>query len=723
MSDILQVADQYYVLATSILADHDTRVLKQGETFAIFDSYGDIQPVTHSEAGVFHKGTRHLSRLELLVFDDQRPLLLNSTLRDDNGLLKVDLTNRDLNLPDHGFYPRGSVYIHREKFLLDDQCMEHVAFSNYGPIDVEINVAVKFDADFRDIFEVRGQTRPQRGELRAPERRGDRIVHSYMGLDGIERFTTFACSRKDFALEDKMIRMKIKVPARGQEGFYISVAFSENRDEVHRDSYASGLKKNHADHMAGRQAYCGVRTSNEQFDSWMRRSTDDLVMMTTETDRGGSYPYAGIPWFCAAFGRDGIITALQCLWANPSLAKGVIQYLAATQAKERIPEREATPGKIIHEVRFGEMANLKEIPFGMYYGSIDSTPLFVILGGQYLTRTGDVETIRANWPAFEQAIFWLDRYGDRDGDGFIEYERENPNGLIHQGWKDSTDSIFHADGRDARGPIALCEVQGYAYKAKIEGAKMAEAIGLRDLAESLRNQAEDFKEKFDRAFWLDDLKTFALALDGDKKPCRVKSSNAGHCLFSGIVKDERVPALVETLMAPESFSGWGIRTIAADAARFNPMSYHNGSVWPHDVSLVAWGIAKAGYKDEVERIFNGMFRSAMYMDLQRMPEVYCGFARREGEAPTLYPHACSPQAWAAGSVYVMLQSLLGIKVDGWHKRVSFSRPRLPDSLETVRITGLEVGGETIDVVVQNYVSDVSVQIARRGSGITVTVEK
>lgn len=725
MNKILEVADQYYVLATSILADHDTRVLKQGETFAIFDSYGDIQPITHSESGIYHRGTRHLSRLELVIFGDQRPLLLNSTLRDDNGVLKVDLTNCDQNLPDYGFYPRGSIYLHREKFLSDGQCFERLAFSNYGAKDVEIDIGLKIDVDFKDIFEVRGTTRAERGQAKRVVRDGDRLVYEYTGLDSIKRATQIRLSISDFTFDgSQTARIKLKVPKRGSSDLYIVITFADGLDDLATsESYHSGLIQIGTDHAGGRHQYCEIRTSNEEFESWMRRSTDDLVMMTTETDQKLLYPYAGIPWFCAPFGRDGILTALQCLWANPSLAKGVITYCAAKQAQEVNPERDATPGKIIHEVRQGEMANLKEIPFGQYYGSIDSTPLFVALAGQYVDRTGDVELIRAQWPAIEKALFWIDRFGDIDQDGFVEYQRENPNGLVNQGWKDSWDAIFHEDGSDVKGPIALCEVQGYVYLAKVEGAKMAALVGRHDLANDLRWQAERLKECFDLAFWQDDLGTFALALDGNKKPCRVKTSNAGQCLFTGIVKEERLARLAETLLAPESFSGWGVRTVATDAARYNPMSYHNGSVWPHDVSLIAWGLSKYGFQEEVERLFNGLFRSAMYMDLQRMPEVFCGFDRKEGEAPTLYPHACSPQAWAAGSAYIVLQSLLGLSVDSLKKRVSFRFPRLPEALGCVRVSGLRVGNETIDFVAQNYMNDVSVQIVKRGAGVRVVVEK
>lgn len=723
MKTFLQVADQYYVLATSVLADREIRVLKQGETFAIFDSYGDIQPVTHSESGIFHRGTRHLSKFEFMIWGDQRPLLLNSILRDDNGLLKVDMTNRDMERPGVGFIPKGTLYIHREKFLFDSTCFEKVTITNYGPVDVKIDAAYRIDADFADIFEVRGTKREQRGTMAPFRQTGRDIRLVYTGLDRITRTTVISFLMIDVQLDGDMTRFDLTVPARGGVEFHVKVSLQQEHQEINVPDYMTGIKCLRTDHIAGRDLYCTVRTSNEQFDNWMRRSTDDLVMMTTKTESGFSYPYAGIPWFCAPFGRDGIITALQVLWANAGLAKGVLHYLARTQARDHVVEQDCTPGKIIHEVRAGEMAALKEIPFGQYYGSIDSTPLFVCLGGEYLTRTNDLETVRSLWPHFERALLWMERYGDLDGDGFLEYQRESRNGLVQQGWKDSHDSVFHADGSEALGPIALCEVQGYAYKAYREGAKMAEALGHRDFALAWRERALDLKERFDQAFWLEDMGTYALALDGDKRACRVLSSNAGQCLFTRIVKSERAERLVKTLMAPESFGGWGVRTIATSVERYNPMSYHNGSVWPHDVSLIAWGMSKYGFKDEVERLFNGLFRAATYMELMRMPEVFCGFERSEGEAPTLYPHACSPQAWAAASVYLLLQAMLGITIDANRKCVWFRHPRLSDSIETLKISGLPVGDGRVDLIVQNYHSDVSVQLGRRSAGITVSVEK
>jgi glycogen debranching enzyme len=750
LSQTQPVVDQYYVLATSVPADREPRVLKQGETFAVFDAHGDINYLSHQyagamfnsggeiptsgelpEAGVFHRGTRYLSYLEFDLHADRRPLLLNSTLRDDNGLLKVDLTNTDLELPDVGFVKKGTICLHREKLLLDARCVETFSFHNYGPRDITFDASIKFAADFADIFEVRGLKRERRGKTFSPVMRKDELIMGYEGRDGVSRETRIHLDFPNFNFElwpgmsdFALLKGPITVPRRGQVEFQLSVLFQEEGEFLERVRYRTSASRVLADHTLGRSRYCRVLSSNEELNGWVNRSTDDLVMMSTVTDEGQIYPYAGIPWFCAPFGRDGLITALECLWVNPSLAKGVLIYLAQTQAVEHVALKDSSPGKIIHEARRGEMANLGEVPFGRYYGSVDSTPLFILLAGAYHKRSHDPETLSKIWPAVERSLNWLDRYGDIDGDGFIEYQRESPSGLRQQGWKDSHDSVFHADDSEAEGAIALCEVQGYAYAAFLEGAFLADVVGHSDWAKDLRHKAKLLKDQFDTSFWLEDLETFALALDGEKRACRVASSNAGQCLFTGIVKPERIAPLVRTLMRPESFCGWGIRTISSEAIRFNPMSYHNGSVWPHDSALIAWGLAKNSFKDEADKIFSGLFRADTYMELRRMPEVFCGFERRDGEAPTLYPHACSPQSWSAASVFLLLKALLGLEIDATKKQILFYYPSLPASVEWIKFEGLKVGDCEVNLHIQRYSNaDIGIQILSRTGDVAIIVEK
>ena len=370
------------------------------------------------------------------------------------------------------------------------------------------------------------------------------------------------------------------------------------------------------------------------------QSAADLAMLMTDTPQG-SYPYAGIPWYSTTFGRDGLVTALQMLWWRPDMARGVLQRLAAYQAKTTDPLANSEPGKILHEMRRGEMAALREVPFGLYYGSVDSTPLFVLLAGLYAERTGDDATIAVLWPAIEAALNWIDGPGDPDRDGFVEYKRATEQGLANQGWKDSHDAIFHADGQLAEGDIALAEVQGYVYAAKRQTARMARRLGREAFALKLDAEATRLAERFEAAFWCPEIETYALALDGAKNPCRVRTSNAGQVLFSGIAGSDRAACVAAGLMQPKfkvgEFPHGERRT------RYNPMSYHNGSVWPHDNALIALGLARYGAKRSIETLFEGLFSAATYMDLGRLPELFCGFKRQRGYGSTLYPVACLPR--------------------------------------------------------------------------------
>jgi glycogen debranching enzyme len=711
----------YYIVAASPAADERSRVLKQGDTFAVFDHYGDIKPGGLGEEGLYHEGTRFLSYL-LLRLGKERPLFLSSIVREDNELLAVDLTNPDIPGGERPAVPRGTLHVARTRFLWQGVCYDRLHLRNFGLAPITACLAFQFEADFADIFEVRGTRRRKRGRDLDGVAEDSRVVLAYEGLDGVVRRTRLTWSPRPAELAEDEARFELALPPRGEAAIDLAVACEVGGATPRVLSYDAARAESGDGLGQARARRCSVNASSEPFNDWVRRSDADLYMMTTETPEG-PYPYAGVPWFSTPFGRDGILTALECLAFHPGLARGVLRYLADTQATEVIPAQDAEPGKILHEARRGEMAALGEIPFGRYYGSVDATPLFVLLAGAYYERTADHELVKAIWPNLEAALRWLDTYGDPDGDGFVEYQRHSADGLIQQGWKDSHDSVFHADGTLARGPIALCEVQGYAYAARRAGAALAAVLGLPDRVEQLSRQARELQEKFQRAFWCEDLGTYALALDGDKRPCRVCASNAGHCLLTEIASPEHAPRVAATLLGKSGFSGWGVRTLADSEARYNPMSYHNGSVWPHDNALIAEGLARYGLKEGALQILEGLFDASLFLDLHRLPELFCGFPRRPGEGPTLYPVACSPQSWASAAVYLLLQACLGLRVSGPRAQVAFFYPQLPPSLREVRVLNLSVARAEVDLRLIRHGADVGINVLRREGNVEICMVK
>lgn len=614
----------------------------------------------------------------------------------------------------------GTVHVFRSKILTEKICHDHFRIVNYGRETVELTLVFSFDADYYDIFEVRGTTRRKRGKRQRPTSTESAIRLGYRGLDQVNRATDIGFSPPPTAIEGATATYRFLLPVHEEKELYLTISCEFDSHPVPYLAYDQALEHNRRHAATLQQKTTGISTSHEQVNEWIFRSATDLRMLTTTT-KFGRYPYAGVPWFSTPFGRDGIITALQCLWIDPRLARGVLAFLSDRQAEEVNDEQDAEPGKILHETRTGEMAALDEIPFRNYYGSVDSTPLYIILAGAYYERSGDAYFIRQIWPSIIKALAWLDTWGDRDGDGFVEYAHKSSRGIVQQGWKDSNNSVFHADGVIPEGPIALCEVQGYVYQAKTVGAKLARIVGNSHLAERLASQAATLKEHFNKVFWCDDLESYALALDGNKSLCRVRSSNVGHLLFSGIATREYAERAAKTLMNGDSFSGWGIRTIPCGENRYNPMSYHNGSIWPHDNSIIAMGFANYFLKNKTIDIFNGLFNAAVMFDLHRLPELFCGFPKLPGQAPTAYPVACSPQAWASGTVFYLLQACLGLTFSSEKPQVQFHYPQLPEYIDVVRISNMQVGDGLLDLSLRRHTHDVGINVIRKEGDVEIAV--
>ncbi|MGZ3320477.1 MAG: amylo-alpha-1,6-glucosidase [Xanthobacteraceae bacterium] len=694
------------------------RSLKHDDTFIVLDSHGDIGASAGGPDGLFNADTRYLARLEL-VLDELQPLLLGSNLRDDNSALTVDLTNPDVHRQGRIVLQRDMLHIVRTIFLWRGTAYQRIGVQNHGDRPASFDLTLLFDNDFADLFEVRGEKRPRRGigsgKLLSPAD----VLLEYKGLDDEARCTALHFDPRPTRIAVNAATYHFDLAP--QQVASLFVAASCNKPAGFRPArFFRGLLAHRREMRCQTAGAASIETSNNIFNEVLCQSRADLNMLMTDTPQG-RYPDAGSPWYSTTFGRDGIITALQMLWIDPRVARGVLRRLAFYQAKSADPLADAEPGKILHEMRGGEMAALREVPFACYYGSVDATPLFVLLAGLYVERTGDDETLAELWPAIEAALGWIDGPGDPDRDGFVEYQRASEQGLANQGWKDSYDAIFHADGRLAEGYIALAEVQGYVFAAKRMAARCALRMGLAEKAGQLATEAQTLATRFEQAFWCEELGTYALALDGEKQQCRVRTSNAGQLLFTGIVREDRARLVAADLMRPHFFSGWGIRTVAHGEARYNPMSYHDGSIWPHDNALIALGLARYGLKHSVTHLFKALFDAASYMDLRRLPELFCGFRREKRRGPTLYPVACAPQAWASATPFTLLEAALGLEFDAGRGEIRLRNPRLPAFLNEVVLRDLRLGPSSVDLRVSRHDGDVSLEVLRTRGQIQVSI--
>jgi len=712
------VAEQPFYIPMTGPAARPRRSLKHDDTFIVLDSHGDIGASAGGPDGLFNADTRYLARLEL-VLDELQPLLLGSNLRDDNSSLAVDLTNPDIYRQGRIVLQKDMLHIVRTIFLWRGTAYQRIGLQNHGDRPASFDLTLLFDNDFADLFEVRGEKRPRRGTGSSRLPGPADVMLEYKGLDGVVRATALHFDPRPTRLAVNAATWHLDLKPHQISSLFVAVSCNKPAG-ARAARFFSGLLAHRREMRRSTADTTSVETSNNIFNEVLCQSMADLNMLMTDTPQG-RYPYAGIPWYSTTFGRDGIITALQMLWIDPRVARGVLKRLAFHQAKAADPLDDAEPGKILHEMRGGEMAALREVPFAHYYGSVDATPLFVLLAGLYVERTGDEETLDELWPAIEAALGWIDGAGDPDGDGFVEYQRAAEQGLANQGWKDSYDAIFHADGRLAEGYIALAEVQGYVFAAKRVAARCALRMGRTGKAAQLATDAQTLAERFEQAFWCEELGTYALALDGAKQPCKVRSSNAGQLLFSGMVREDRARRVAADLMRPHFFSGWGIRTVALGEARYNPMSYHNGSIWPHDNALIALGLSRYGLKHTLEHLFKGLFDAATYMDLRRLPELFCGFRREQRRGPTLYPVACAPQAWASATPFTLLEAALGLEFDAERGEIRLRNPRLPAFLNEVILRELRLKDASVDLRIRRHGDDVSLEVLHKRGQIQVSI--
>jgi glycogen debranching enzyme len=705
------------------------QVLKHLDLYLVSDAFGDIHPDSRG-MGLYDGDTRILSCSALRIADE-RPVVLHS---DPGGSWRgvVQATNPEFRkdpgdkMGGDGRILRQTISIGRERTIAEAY-RERLDIQNHGPVTFDLDVELELDADYADIFEVRGYSRPHRGQLLPTEVTADGgLVFGYRGLDGVTVRThvTFDPPPVLEAAHDDQggsVVARWKSPLRSGERTVIAwtVHASSEPDQAVHALDPDALDPRHA-HAAWLEAGARIETDNELVNQVLGRSMSDLRLLESIDPAGEPFIAAGVPWFVTLFGRDSLITSLQCLPFLPRLALETLEILARRQATTEDPWRDAEPGKILHELRTGEMSRTGELPFSPYYGSVDSTPLWLILLGETYDWTGDDGLVERYWPNALAALDWIDKWGDRDGDGFVEYERRAETGLRNQGWKDSTDSIRWLDGSLAETPIALAEVQGYVFDAKRRMAKLARHRGDTALADRLETEALELQRRFSDRFRLPD-GSIAMALDRSKRPVDTVGSNAGHCLWTGIVPREQAQAVAAALGTSAMDSGWGLRTYAAEQPGYNPIGYHTGTVWPHDTAIAAAGLRRYGFDAAAGTLSGGLLSAAQHFPAFRLPELFCGFDRAATGAPIAYPVACSPQAWAAGASLMIIGTILGLQADAAAHRLTLDRPNLPSELTKVVVRGLRVGEATCDLLLHRWRGLTSAEVLRKDGPLEVVV--
>lgn len=670
-------------------------VLKENDCFLLTDAAGNITPPGACELGLFHRDTRVLSHYELVTAGGPPDVLSSQAARVFAAQIDLTVTDREFG----GVFtePKNFLHIRREQ-LLDTFMTDRFVLTNYMGRPVEFWLELRFAADFADIFEVRGARRPRRGQYFRPLVGEREVCWSYRGLDGRLRRTLIRFTVAPEVLESHRARWSFRLHPKDSVELevWITPLVDEAWPAPPDRPYPERFGQVRSSYERWREESTHFRSDDEFFNAALRQAITDLRALRVEID-GRPILAAGIPWFSAPFGRDSIITGLETLPVNPQIAIDTLRFLAAYQGERDDDWTEEEPGKILHELRRGEMAACREVPHTPYYGSVDATPLFLVLLGETIRWTGDLELARELLPHAERALAWIDTYGDRDGDGFVEYVRRSPKGLWNQGWKDSGDGVAYPDGTLPEPPIALVEVQGYVYDAKLHMAELFDALGHFERASRLRAEAAALRQRIHDVFWMEDRGTFALALDREKRRVPTITSNPGHLLWSGVPTPDQARRMAELLLGDEMFSGWGIRTLARHQPMYNPLSYHNGTIWPHDNALIALGLARYGFRRQAATILGALFEAALHFRYHRLPELFCGIWRGETDAPVAYPVSCSPQAWAAAAFFPMIQGVLGIEPDARGRTLRLVEPYLPARLRFLDIHRLLVGRTRISL--------------------------
>jgi glycogen debranching enzyme len=671
--------------------------LIDGKTFLSTTVAGDITPAGAPDVGLFHDDTRFLSQLELRIGGHRAVVLSSGT--EKTYASHIELTTGNMTLRDSFDLPENTIHIRREQLLAGEALFDRFEFENFNLSPVDFIVELVFDADFVDVFQVRGCARHARGHYFRPMVSPSTITFHYRGLDDVVRETGIELDPPPTAMQGQTARWELQLQPLKKVEISLTIvprveAAPRRKMPAHSPDFGDSLQRRRDAFAVWEKNSTSFESSNDVFDTALATSIGDFHALQIP-DGKERIIAAGIPWFATIFGRDSIFAAYQSLSLNPQLAVDTLRVLARYQGKEENDWLDEQPGKILHEYRTGEMTRSGEMPFGPYYGSVDATPLFLILLSETFNWTADEQLVRELLPAAYRALDWIANYGDLDGDGFIEFVRHSQRGLVNQSWKDSWDANMHRDGSIAKPPIAPVEVQGYVYDAKYRMASLLRAFGDIQTADKLKREAADLAKRFEKTFWRPQMGFYAMALDAQKQPLDVVASNPGHLLFTRIISRERARTLVNRMMRDDMFSGWGWRTMSMQERIFNPLSYHRGSVWPHDNSIIAHGMALNECREPAQQALTALFQAALNFRDYRLPELFCGVQRRPFDEPVHYPVSCSPQAWASGAMFLILSSVLGIRPSAQRKELNIVNPSLPDWLDYLKLRNLRVGNTRV----------------------------